>query len=288
MSQASHPTERVFAFTDPVDFLNFELRERQRRDSRFSLRAWARQVGYKNPSYLSYVLSRKRRLKVDFAGKLASDLELKGRSLKYFELLVLNQNASTKTETQTYRKLLGSIRPRKQEAVNQVSLETFAAVSDWYHGAILEMTELEGFDMSVRAIHQRLGGRVDLRTVRGAIERLVRAGFLRRNEQGKLVRGKPGANETHAPIPPAAVISYHRQMGLLGVEAVEKQPHAERDFYATTLAFRRENYKRAQEIIATAHKELLKLAEHGKGEDIYQLNTQFFRLTTKKASRAQR
>jgi hypothetical protein len=68
-------------------------------------------------------------------------------------------------------------------------------------------------------------------------------------------------------------------MGMLGVEAVKDQPRGERDFYGTTLSFRKDNYKRAQEIIAEAHRQLLRLAEHGGGEEVYQFNTQLFRLT---------
>lgn len=270
--------ERVFAFSDPVEYLNFELRERQRRDAAFSLRAWSRRVGYKNPSYLSHVLARKRRLKPELAAKLAGDLALKGRSLRYFELIVLSHNGKSPEEQRTYRKLLRQARPRRFDGINQLSLDTFLVVSDWYHWAILEMIELADFEFTPAQIHKRLGGRVDLKTVRGAIERLVRAGLLRRDEFGHL-RRRPGANETHAPIAPEAVIAYHKQMGGLGVEAVSSQAREERDFYGSTLAFRKANFRRAQEIIQEAHRQLLQLAEHGTGEEIYQFNTQFFRLS---------
>lgn len=272
--------ERVFAFDDPVDFLNFELRERKKRDRRYSLRAWSRQVGYKNPSYLSHVLSRKRRLKPDFAGKLASDLSLKGRPLKYFELLVMNQNASSEREQETYRKLIAATRPKRLGNAHQVSLETFTLVSDWYHWAILEMTELDGFESDPRYIQRQLGGKVDLPTVREAIERLIRAGLMVREEDGRLRRASKESNETstQVPRPPEAVAAYHKQMATLGLKAVSEQAPEERTFYGTTLSFREENLKKVAEILKEAHLQVLRYAEHGKGEHVYQLNTQFFRL----------
>ncbi len=276
--------ERVFAFDDPVEFLNFELRERQKRNARFSLRAWSRQVGYKNPSYLSHVLSRKRRLKPDFASKLAADLALKGRSLKYFELLVLNQNASSDTEQQTYKKLISAARPKRgASSTNQLSLETFSLIADWYHWAILEMTDLESFDGDPRAIQKMLCGRVDLKTIQRAVDRLVRAGLLTHDGAGRLVRAnKDTNNETEAPAQPEAVIAYHKQMGELAVKAVSEQTRSERDFYGSTLTIRRENFEKVQEILKEAHLRVLRYAEHGKtGEDVYQLNTQFFRLAGK-------
>jgi uncharacterized protein (TIGR02147 family) len=278
--------EHVFAFEDPVEYLHHELRERQKRDTRFSLRSWSRQLGYENPSYLSHVLNRKRRLKPELAALLAENLALRGRSRKYFDLIVLGQSAPrTEKESATLRGLVKAVRPRRYAKVNQLSLETFSLVSDWYHWAILEMTGLGG-DLTVDSAHRRLGGRVDRKTVRSAIERLLRAKLLRRDETGRLRRATPDVNETHAPVPPEAVIAYHRQMGLLAVEAVSNQPRSERDFYGTTLSFRRENFRRAQQILEEAHKKVLTLVEHERGEEIYQLNTQFFRLSGPRRSKS--
>ncbi|MGZ3650785.1 MAG: TIGR02147 family protein [Bdellovibrionota bacterium] len=271
--------DRVYAFDDPVEYLNFELRERQKRNPRFSLREWSRQVGYKNPSYLSHVLARKRRLKPEFAGKLAGDLALQGKPLKYFELLVLKQHGRSEPERETYGRLLAAARPRRFEKVNLLSLETFSLVSDWYHWAILEMVELKDADLSPRAVHRRLREKVPIRTVRAAIERLLRAGLLARDGEGGYRRGVSGVNKTHAPLPVAAVNAYHRQMGTLAVEAITSQPLGDRDFYGTTLAFRKENYQKARDIAQEAHRRLLQLAENGTGEEIYQFNTQLFRLT---------
>lgn len=272
--------ERVFAFDDPVEFLNFELRERQKRNARFSLRAWSRQVGYKNPSYLSHVLNKKRRLKPEFASKLASDLALKGRSLRYFELLVLNQNAGTETEQETYRKLISATRPKRAGSANHLSTETFALVADWYHWAIIEMANLANFNPDPKEIQKRLTAKVDLATIRKAIDRLLKAGLLTRDGSGKLIRSnRDKDNETHAPAQPEAVIAYHKQMGSLALKAVSEQAPEERTFYGTTLTFRKENMKKAQDILKEAHLQLLQLAGHGAdGEEVYQLNTQFFRL----------
>jgi|GEM_PF-7071977 len=282
--------ERVFAFDDPVEFLNFELRERKKSNAQFSLRAWSRRVGYKNPSYLSHVLSRKRRLKPEFAGKLANDLALKGRSLKYFELIVLNQNAGTESEQETYRKLISATRAKRPGAANQVSLETFSLVADWYHWAIIEMANLGGFDSDPKAIQKNLVAKVDLKTIKDAIQRLLRAGLLTRDGSGNLIRAnRDKDNETHAPAQPEAVVAYHKQMGSLGLRALVEQPAEERTFYGTTLTFRKDSMKRAQEILKEAHLQLLRCSEQGgAGEDVYQLNTQFFRLAGKPRHRAQK
>ncbi|MGZ3693213.1 MAG: TIGR02147 family protein [Bdellovibrionota bacterium] len=275
-----HSKERVFAFDDPVDFLNFELRERRKQDPRFSLRAWSRQVGYKNPSYLAHVLGRKRRLKLELAEKLATDLKLDGRPRRYFELIVLGNAGKSEREKQTYRKLSLAIRPKKIRPATQISLETFAVVSEWYHIAILEMTQLSGFDSSLDFIYRRLNGKVSKPLIRTAVDRLLRVGLLKK--QGKiLLRASDSALMIESPAPSEAVRSYHREVGNLGQKAIDSQPVDERDFYGTTLAFKKANIEKARLILREAHRQVLDLAEHGTGEDLYQLNTQFFRLTAK-------
>lgn len=273
--------ERVFAFNDPVDYLKFELRERQKQDPRFSLRAWSRQVGYKNPSYLSHVLNRKRRLKLSLAEKLAADLKLEGRPLRYFEMIVLGSAGQSEREKQTYQKLSQSIRPKKLRAGSPVSFETFSVVAEWYHVAILEMTQLADFDSSLDFIYRRLNGKVSKPLIRSAMDRLLRVGLLTK-ENGKLVRMNSSPLMVQSPAPSEAVRAYHRELGGLAVKAIDTQKVDERDFSASTFAFKKANMERARAILKEAHQKIFELAEHGTGEDLYQLNTQFFRLTAKK------
>lgn len=275
-----HSKERVFAFNDPVDFLKFELRERQKQNPRFSLRAWSRQVGYKNPSYLSHVLSRKRRLKLELAGKLAADLKLQGRPLRYFEMIVLGSNGDSERERETYQRISKAIRPKRLKATASISMETFALVAEWYHVAILEMTQLADFDSSLEFMHKRLDGRVNRRVLRAAVDRLLRVGLLVRRE-GKLYRSNQ-APQFVSTAPSEAVRSYHRDFAALAGEAINKQSPQERDFSASTLAFKPANLERARQILKEAHKQIFELAEQGSGEELYQLNTQFFRLSAKK------
>jgi uncharacterized protein (TIGR02147 family) len=278
------PKDRVFSFNDPVDFLKFELRERQKEDPRFSLRAWARRVGYKNPSFLSHVLNRKRRLKPELAEKLAHDLKLEGRPLRYFETIVLGNAGRSERERQTYQKLSRNLRPRKMRGASQFSLETFSVVAEWYHVAILEMTQLADFEPNAEFIFRRLGGKVSKRLIALAIDRLLRVGLLEERD-GRLVRASEAPLVMESPIPSEAVRAFHREMAKLALGSIDSQPATERDLFGTTLTFKKANLERARQILRDAHRQLLELAEHGTGEELYHLNTQFFRVTAKRKPR---
>jgi uncharacterized protein (TIGR02147 family) len=186
-------SKSIFAFEDPVDYLNFTLRERQKDNPNFSLRAWARQLGYENPSYLSHVLKRERKLKMPLASRLATSLKLQGKPKKYFELMVLSQSSTTVEERQVYTGMLRGARPKRARAVNSLSVELFSMVSEWYHWAILDMPLLRGFRSDPAYIADRLEG-LDRKTVRAAIDRLIRLGLMAYNCQGGISPREPAAH----------------------------------------------------------------------------------------------
>lgn len=271
--------EPIFAFEDPVDYLNYELRARRKQNPRFSLRSWARQVGYENPSYLSQVLKRERRLKPELANRLAGSLELEGKQQRYFELMVLGQAAGEGRGRKSYQHLIREMRPRHEQRASTISLELFTLVSDWYHYAITEMTQLRGFDSSEAWIRRRLGNTVDLRTVREAVDRLVRLGFLVRTPDGRLSRAPIGNYSFDPDSTVEALRALHRQWIDKAKAALDEQGTEERDYYFSTMSFRRDDIPKVKEIMREAHRKVLALEATENGEEIYQLNTNFFRIT---------
>ena len=276
---ARRAPEPIFAFEDPVDYLNFELRSRRKQNPRFSLRSWARQVGYENPSYLSQVLKRERRLKPELAARLASSLKLEGKPQRYFELMVLGQASGAGRDRRNYQHLIRELRPRQEKRETEMGLELFTLIADWYHYTITEMTQLRGFESSEAWIRKRLGNRVDLRTVREAIDRLVRLGFVTRHPDGRLTRAPIGNYAFDPDSAAEALRSQHRQWIDMARAALEEQPREERDFYASTMSFRREDIGKVREIMREAHRKVLALEATENGDEVYQLNSHFFRIT---------
>ena len=278
--QASH---KVFAFSDPIDYLKYRFEERRRKDPKFSLSGWARQLGYENPSLLSQVLKRERSLKMNLVSKLSCDLKLKGKALKYFECIALNESCKTETEKKMVLGLARQMRPKKFRGLENISLEVFSAVADWYHWAILEMTHLEGFSEDVGQIHRRLGGKVPKKIIKASLQRLLEIGLLTREDSGRLVRASADIENAilmRNKIPCEAIQSYHRQMIDQAKAAIGEQTIDERYLRGTTLPMKKANLEKANEIIRNAHKQLLELSEKSGADEVYQLNSQFFKLTT--------
>jgi hypothetical protein len=209
--------------------VNYEFESRRIRNSRFSLRAWARQLGYQNPSFLAHILKKECALKIDVAEKFTVNLGLSGNKKKYFEVLVLLRNSKTVDEKKIYLELLDSLRPKSTKPPQSLSVEAFRVISDWYHTAI---------------------------------------------------KDSPVFLETY--IPSDAIRHFHSQMIDKARVAIEDQAINERDIRGSMLSIREKDYSKVQEIIKRAHTEILKISCDGDGEELYQFNTQFFRITKKK------
>lgn len=277
-----HESKRVFHFADPIEYLRFRFEARRRRDPSFSLSAWARRLGFENPSFLSQVLKRERRLKMNLVPRLARDLKLKGRSLRYFECLVLQAGAKTDAERRMYLGLAKQARPRKLRQLENLSPELFALAADWHYAALTESIHLAGFREDAEYLHRAFGGKLDRRTITPALDKLVEVGRLARDAEGKLMRAGGSANDAifmRSSVPSEAIRTYHLQMLELARKAVTEQSVNERYLRGLSIPIREEHYARATEIIEDAHRKMLDLAAPAGADHVYQLNTQFFRLT---------
>jgi uncharacterized protein (TIGR02147 family) len=269
---------KVYDFNDPVEFLGASLQASQRLNPRFSMRAWADQLGLNHVAMLSMVLERKRRLLPTLSTRISQQYLAKGKfdetQARYFDMLVLFHNARTEEEKLFYQKILASLRPDRQ--FSTLSLDHFRVVSDWYHLAIVEMTELKDFKTDPRWISLRLGGSVNEGQVQEAIDRLVRVGLLERQADGSLKKSK-SHYATSSDIPSRAIRSFHRQMIEKALEALESQSVEERDVTAHIVATSRAKIPEAKRMIRDFRRRLAEYLESpGDADTVYQLNVQLF------------
>jgi uncharacterized protein (TIGR02147 family) len=270
---------QIYKFTDIVEYLNFTLEEKRLKNGRFSLRAWSRQLGYTNPSMLSHILKGERKLNLKAARTLSDNLRLIGDGKKYFDLLVLIQNCKTVEEKNIYFELITSLRPQSEESTRSLSVGAFRIISDWYHIAILEMVGLADFKNDLQYIFGRLGGKVSLTNIEKALSRLKKMELLEETAKGKLKRVQDNSFLLENHIPSEAIRHFHKQMIEKAQDSVEGQKVDERYLQGSMLSVRKSELAKAQKIIKKAHAELLRLSCSGDGDELYYLNTQFFKIT---------
>lgn len=258
----------------PSTYRNFLLQEfesRSSRNARYSLRAFARDIAL-SPSSLSLVLSGKQGLSRVAATRISGKLGLAGEEGAWFLDLVEAEHGRTESARR-----LARIRLRKQDSAGMaLSLELFRAISDWHHLAILELTELEGFESSPRWIARALG--INARVARAAVARLRKLGLLEEGADGRL-RQTEGFLATPSGVPSEAIKSFHRQILAKAEAALLTQPVEERDFSALIFPMRRSELEWAKGRLKEFRREVTERLEQAPAKDrIYCLSMQLFGL----------
>lgn len=134
-------------------YLQNELLTRCRRNPNYSLRAFARALRI-DGSALSKMLRGKRAITPSTVHRVANQLGLDPETTQRYQAAVEAAAAN----------------PHKKYEYHALSADTFRVIADWYHLAILEMTKVEGFDASPKAVAKSLG--ITPSEVNIALERL--------------------------------------------------------------------------------------------------------------------
>lgn len=251
------------------DLLAEEWLRRQSSNPRYSLRAFARTLGL-SPSFVSMVLSGKRRINASRVGPVATRLGWPKRQRRMFELT----NAYELAPLAERPRILGEIDDLEGTSdVSIVKADVFRAISIWYHAAICALVGVDDFDSDPVWIAKRLGIlplEADL-----AVSRLVRVGLLRWKD-GKLEKASPLFST--GDVPSQAIRGFHSHILAKAAVALEQQPMADRDIAGITMAIDREKVAEAREKIIEFSRNLRQQLTRGSKNAVYQLSVAFFRL----------
>jgi uncharacterized protein (TIGR02147 family) len=244
-----------------VDFLSAEFERRVKANSRYSLRAFARDLKM-SPGEISELLSGKRQLTPKAINKISSRLGL---------------SAAETRELVEHATLVRAGLEAPRPASHALELDLFNIVSEWYCFAILNLFDTEDFRCEPSWIGRRLG--ISGTEARLALERLERVGLLKR-VRGKLV---PDAEFVMSPsgIPSEAIRSYHRTMLAKASAALETQPVDERDITGLGLAINPADLPGLTRDIREFRDRITAKYSRGKRTEVYQLEMSLFRITEK-------
>lgn len=149
--------------SDFKTYLQEELILRCKKNPAYSLRSFAKAIDV-SPSFLSKILNGQRRITNQVFEKIATNLNLAPALLSSF-------------------KEDGEVGFKTDLNFNSLHLEYFKIISDWYHYAIIELTNIDGFENSPNWIAARLG--ITTNQAKAAVDRLLNLELLEL-EGGKL------------------------------------------------------------------------------------------------------
>lgn len=265
--------------------LKRKLEQRMTRNSRYSLRAFAKDMQIA-PALMSDILNGKRGLSRTSATHLANRLGLTVTETEIFCDLVESQHARSKAIRQQ-----ASLRLKEKSAqgivLNFLTLdqEKFNLISDWYHLAILELMKTSDFQHDPNWIAKRLD--LSIHQVKQAFERMKNLGVIREHKGQYL----PTSQNIQTPdgVSSQALRLHHEQFLKKATDALYTQNLEERDFRGLTIKCKKSDVPKVREKLKQFLIDLdVELSVEPDGDEVYQLSTQFFCLTKPTAKENQK
>jgi len=230
-----------------------EFKARQERNSSYSLRAFARDIGVSKTS-ISDVINGLRCLSLISIESVAVSLKLDEEQIKLL------------------RDDLSILSDRNR---NVLLDDEFVLIKDWYYIAILNLAKLSVNHCNAEWVADRLG--LDLDLAEESLEKLIELKLIK-NVDGRIVRTSEPITTT-ADIPSASIREHHKQSLQKAIDSLESVPVELRDYTTVTYAIHPDNISEVKKIIHGFHRKLGKVFSDTNATDVYRLNIQFFPLT---------
>lgn len=264
-------------FADYRTFLLAHFQEHKRQRPVWSYALWARKLGLNGASAISRVVQGQRDPGPALVKKLADYFEFDDQETSYFQDLVRLR----KSEKDPKLSALLLEKLHKQHPgghIQNVDVDTFELISNWYYLAIRELSGAAVFKDDANWIAERFLVPITPEQASDAVERLLKLGLLERTADGVLQRGK-GRIDIAGNIGSMAVRHYHDEMLANASQCQHKVDVSEKDYRGTTILVSRKNLSKAKAVITEFHKKLAELIEEESGDSLYQFQTQLFPLT---------
>lgn len=237
--------------------LKNELAGRKARNSSYSLRAFAQNIGI-SPAQLSQLLSGKRNFTADVLAQIAKALHLSP-----------DEEYSLMTHTLLEK---SKVRPEEKRK-RQLEEDEFRLIAEWYHFAILSLAHVRNAKADPFWISDRLG--ISATEAREALARLRRLKIL---DEGKALKQISEPLSVVSDAPSRAIQAYHNRMLGLAAERLANTPLEKRDYSATTFAADPAKIPQARKMVEKFQDQLADFLQTPKANEVFVVSCQIFSL----------
>ncbi|MCM0605211.1 MAG: TIGR02147 family protein [Xanthomonadaceae bacterium] len=261
-------------YTNYRDRLRSEMMTRTAKNSRYSLRAFARDLKIE-PARLSDILNGKKGLSRSAAEQWAQKLGWDDTETEFFCDLVESEHARNPIKRQiAKRRALAALEKNSNSLT--LTLDAFRTISDWYPMAILELLKLNRTVHTSSWIASELG--ITPIQVTDALERLERLELIERKDSKWIPI--PDAVLSPDGVPSTAIKSFHDQTLTKAIQALYTQSVSDRDFYTYVIPARSKDLPEIRSRVRKFITSLVTEFGNVSGADtVLNLSNQVFQLT---------
>lgn len=267
----------IFTYTDYRKFLSDAWTERKSRDAKFSHRFIALRAGFASSGFFSKILSGDVNLTPTGALKLAEIFRLSNRETRYFELLVLYDQARSHEERMLF---LDRIVASRNLGVPELETSKTAFCRDWRAVAILQALDLIEHRDDHALLGRMLNPKVDGAEVGRILGLLDELGLASKGDDG--IWRKTQATLTTGDAESEAIDLFRQSTMELGIESMDRWTREDRSISTLTLSVSRQTFERLRDKLRCLRREALDMAASDDLPDrVIQVNFQMFPLAVR-------
>jgi uncharacterized protein (TIGR02147 family) len=267
---------------DYRDLIQREFERRRERNSRYSLRAFARDFKI-SPSFASEFFNGKSRFSKKQACLWAELAGFNAEEVTFFGYLVDANDGSTDSHRQEAEKRLSDL--RRQSEVETLRIDSFRLIAEWHHLAILEALSLPDAQHSPAWLANRLT--ISEATALESLHRLERLNFIVQDSDGRYQMLKP--RTMTGGVPSEYIKQFHTGVLEKAGTAIYQQPMEIRDYSTTIFGFDSTLMPKYRELLTEFRQKVVDLARESNCKDaVYSLSLQMFQLTNQADNKAGR
>ena len=251
--------------------------------SAFTWQEFTRAAGFSSPIHLKYISEGRFNLSDDAAKRVAQAMHLVNFEQEFFCEMVKFDNAKKDADKKAHFKKMLSIAEAHKAKI--LEGDAFRYFESWKHQVLRELAPAMPGAKPLALAH---ACRPDITAaeVTKALNFLVKAGLLKKDEEGRYMQTDKYVTTGPMDVTPVAVRGLHRQMGEIALDAIEGVSQDKRHFSGLTLGITQDAYGEIVRKIAEFRKELVAIATRDSATDeVYRLNVQFFPMTKKSVNK---
>ncbi len=265
----------IYYYTEPHLYLRDVYEETKKNDDSFSIRALASNLGMKGHSALYQMVEGKRSIPKRYVPNLIQTFKMTPKEGLYLEGLIDLKKAKSLDQRQMYLERLKELSPLKSEEIFE--MDTFKVISHPLHTTLLELTCLRDFKYNIDWIKDRLFFKYTDKEIRQAIKRLIELKLLE-EKQGTLTKTSRHLT-SKVDVKDMGLRNFHKSLSQMAIQAIDQQGLMEREFNAYSFCINKESLPLAKKMLREFSFEFMNKLEAPKGEELYHLNLQFFKLS---------
>ena len=276
----------VSTYMDFREYLRAVISSMRKNGDSVSNRSFAKALGIQSSSWLTNVLRGEKGITMETAHDISDYLRHDVWEREYFETLVnFNQAKTVDTRNGYFAALKRHLIKKGYHAAAVLEPDQYEFYSKWYYTAVRSLLGMFPMGDEYNRIGRLTSPSITAAQAKKAVKLLTKLGLIKMNDTGFYTL--TGAAISSGPhVKSLAVANFQRETMRMGMEAIDRYPHQQRDISTMSVGISEESFKKIAEIVANCRKAIAELAARDQSADrVYQVNFQVFPLSKAKQGR---